>query len=112
MQTIITLQPLLHKGNNQIAIGFNYSTEIKNHIQLLKEVSWSQTHKTFYIESTAQNKKKLYLHLREKNWFIDYSAIQTTQQPVLKNVPSPKNNSTLLSLNEEAVIKVEKFINW
>lgn len=112
MKTIITLQPLLHKGQNQIAIGFDYSTEVKNHIQLLKEVSWSQTHKTFYIESTALNKKKLYLHLREKKWFIDYSAIQTTQQPLAKNVPPPKDHSTLLSLNEEALIKIEKFVNW
>jgi len=111
MQTVITLQPLLHKDHNQIAIGFNYNTDVKNHIRLLKGICWSQTHKTFYIANTTQNKKKLYLHLKEKKWFIDYSALKLSVQTITHKATSV-NPLNLPKLNDDTKENVERYKRW
>lgn len=109
--TTIRLMPLLHRKVNQIAIGFVYDADIKSHIQKLDGVRWSQTHKTFYMADTADNKRRLYLHLRAKNWFVDYSAIKAVLPvPVLNNVLSPRTG--LAPLKDVALLKVESYIAW
>jgi integrase/recombinase XerD len=109
MQTVITLQPLLHKGQNQIAIGFKYNEAVKSFIKLLEGVKWSQTHKTFYIENSVINKQKIYQELRNKNWFVDYSALTS-----VKAVPTKIKIDTikLPTLQDSQKNSLERFKKW
>lgn len=91
MTTTITLRPLVHSGMDQIAIEFPYDTEVKNHIKALGGVNWSQTHKTFYISNTGQNKSRLYQHLRDKKWYVDYSALKKVPEPIHKKEKTISN---------------------
>lgn len=95
--TTIRLMPLLHRGIMQIAIGFGYDAAIKSYIQKLDGVHWSQTHKTFYIADTADTKRRLYQHLRAKNWYVDYSAMK-------KKAPPTPSTSAALSTGSEGLM--------
>ncbi len=52
----IVLKPLWHRDKYHIAICFDFDEAIKFHLKKLKEVSWSQTHRTFYLESLLSDK--------------------------------------------------------
>ena len=82
----ISLYPLIHKDVDVIAIDFKYDEVVKNHIKSIEGVKWSATHKTFYIENTVVNKRRIYQKLRDQNWFIDYSALKAarTEYPKAK----------------------------
>lgn len=108
---IIKLSPLMHRNALQIAIGFKFDKEVKAYIQQLNGVTWSQSHKTFYIVHTQKNKQQLYDHLKARPWTIDYSAMKaTTQQPSTKVVPT--KNMDLPTLDDTVNAKVEKYIEW
>ncbi|GGD07220.1 hypothetical protein [Hyunsoonleella pacifica] len=82
----IKLTPLNYKNALQIAISFNYDDEIRSHLKKLPEVKWSQTHKTFYILFTTENKQQVYQHLRLKNWFVDYKELKVPKHIKAKSL--------------------------
>lgn len=73
--TTITLEPLFHRNEQQIAVKFHYNQKVKAHLRKLDLISWTQTHKTFYLKRSLQNIKQLILYLREAKLNVDYSAI-------------------------------------
>src|SRR5690606_24017451 len=75
----IRLLPLFHKNKHAIAINFKYDAAVKDYIKSIEGVKWSNTHKTFYIENSAENKRKIYQELRSKNWFVDYSTLTSVK---------------------------------
>jgi len=97
----IILHTLLHKGQAQIAIRFDFDTSVKAHIKELDGVVWSQTHKTFYILKTSENKKKVYDHLRNHNYYIDYSALE---EDISEKVVPLKNKNIVLSLQSQVYL--------
>lgn len=72
----VTLTPLYHKNQKQIAVQFQYNNNIRLHLKKLPNVKWSTTHKTFYVNYSAENKQKLYNHLRLINCYVDYSKLE------------------------------------
>tara|TARA_R110002074_G_scaffold194409_4_gene360458 strand:+ start:678 stop:1874 length:1197 start_codon:yes stop_codon:yes gene_type:complete len=73
----ITLQPLEHNNMPNIAIRFAFNDEVKKYLMTYKSVKWSKTHRTFYVPDNSTNRKGIYNHLRQKGYFIDYSAIKS-----------------------------------
>ncbi len=71
----ISLSKIKHRGQDQIAVAFGYDDEIRKHLKLLDQIKWSQTQKVFYLPYSTENKRTIYNHLRQKDWFIDYSAL-------------------------------------
>ena len=71
----IYLRPLQHHKELQIGVFFQYNDEVKEHLRKLKDVKWSRTHQCFYLPFSLENKSRLFLHFREKDWFVDYSAL-------------------------------------
>ncbi|CAM4205514.1 tyrosine-type recombinase/integrase [Gillisia limnaea] len=78
----IVLNPLWHRNRFQIAIGFDFDESIKSHLKKLKGISWSQTHRVFYLELTSENKQRLFQHFNDKGWYVDYSALKDIKDPV------------------------------
>jgi len=89
-----------------VALVFDYDDEIKLHLKRLDCIAWSQTHKVFYAELNAINKKKIYHHLREKGWFVDYKALQT---PMKVDVVS---SSDLPNINLKSKPDLSAFKKW
>ena len=81
MMKKITLSPLLHREEWQIAIVFKFDPELKALISSLREVKWSATHSCYYISLNRTNKQLLYSKLRKAGVFIDYSALQHFSYP-------------------------------
>ena len=71
----IRIFPLRHRNNWQIAVQFKYDVQIKDHIMALREVKWSRTHRCFYLLYSIENKSKLFLHLRQGGFYVDYREL-------------------------------------
>ncbi len=80
----ITLKPLWHRARLLISISFDFDSVIKSHLKKLKGISWSQTHRVFYLELTSENKRRLFQHLNDEGWYVDYSALKDVQIPLVK----------------------------
>lgn len=105
----ITLTPLFHKNTHGIAIGFKYNDLVKNHIKSIEGVKWSSTHKTFYIEHSAINKRRLYQALRKQNWFVDYSALTAFK---IESPPTKTNTIELPTLQDSQRNCLDRFKKW
>lgn len=108
----ITLKPLYHKNGAQIAIGFAFDTEVKSVVSSLPGVQWSQTHRTFYISHTSVHKKELYVRLRKKNWYVDYSHLTPVQSDLGKAFPKRTVHIVGAALCEETQIRLSQFERW
>lgn len=76
MKPTITLLPLFHKNKDQIAIYFLYNDAIKADIKKFTGVSWSQSHKSFYVLYTKTILHTLFKYLSKKGYYVDYSKLQ------------------------------------
>jgi site-specific recombinase XerD len=103
----IILTPLSHKNEQQIAVGFPYDLEIKNHLQKLGFIKWSRTHKTFYAPFSTKNQQVLFQHLREKGWFVDYSALSK-----MPKKPVEEKDAVLSALSEKQADSLQRFEKW
>ena len=72
---MVTLSPLLHKNNQQIAIGFAFDTAVKDALKSLPFVAWSQSHRTFYMQPSLVHIKTVIDTLRDLTIVVDYSQI-------------------------------------
>ena len=52
MKNPIILSPLIHRGEQQIAIKFNNDNKTRGFVKSYKDVKWSQTLRTFYVNYT------------------------------------------------------------
>jgi site-specific recombinase XerD len=59
-------------------------TAIKFHLKKLSGISWSETHRTFYLKYTSENKQRLFQHLNDKGWYVDYSTLRDLMIPTAK----------------------------
>ncbi len=96
----ITLLPIIHRGDWQISITFPYDPEMKEHVKKFNGVNWSRSQRCFYVNFTAENKKKLFQHLNSKGWFIDYSNLGS---PPAENV-DPKTERPVYSHSQKKML--------
>ncbi|MBU3024086.1 hypothetical protein [Zobellia galactanivorans] len=61
-------------GEERIAIDFANEDSVRLHLRKLPEVKWCSQKRTFYIENSGQNKRKIFKHLRKINCYVDYSG--------------------------------------
>tara|TARA_R110002012_G_scaffold312248_1_gene522466 strand:- start:75 stop:1286 length:1212 start_codon:yes stop_codon:yes gene_type:complete len=75
MKTTITLTPLFHKNAKQIRIHFTYNNTDKDIIKGFAGVSWSQSHKTFYVRYTKEVLNTLFQYLKKHGYYVNYSEL-------------------------------------
>jgi len=85
----VRLFPLNHNSALQIGIAFKFDKELKAHLKLLEDLTWSRTHSCFYVPFTQKNKAELYRHLKKVDCEMDYSSLQsykldTSKPPEIK----------------------------
>lgn len=103
----IVLDTFEHKGATQIGINFPYNFELKNYIKSLKGVTWSQSHKRFYIAFSAENKRLLYDHLRAKGHFV---VVPKLKKPVVKTGKGKNETVNLTPENKKALHKYVSYL--
>ena len=81
----IILKPFWYRERFNISINFDFDELIKLHLKKLSGISWSQTHRVFYMESTAENKQRLFQHLNDQGWYVDYSELKNMKIPSAQN---------------------------
>ena len=74
--SVIYVEPLYHQNEAQISFRFKYNFEIKEYIKQLGDLSWSRTNSVFYLKNTPKNKIRVYQHLKDTKWHVDYSAFK------------------------------------
>lgn len=80
----ITLTPLFHRGEWQIAINFPFDPEVKDRLKKIAGISWTNTHKCFYLRYSQENRQQLYTLLRDREYNVDYTALQRFKEPPKK----------------------------
>ena len=71
----IRAELIQHKGAMQVALRFPFSTKIRDHLKALEGVTWSQTHRCFYLLYTKENITRLLNHCRGVVW-VDLESIK------------------------------------
>lgn len=106
----ITLSRIHHRNNQQVKIDFDYNHDVKEYVKKFPEVKYSATHKAYYIPFSKENVNRLFLYLRDKNYFVDYSSLKSKQNQ------SPKNPSfnpiKLKELKESYKQPINEFVKW
>lgn len=98
----ITLNSVLHKGAEQLTIGFTYDPKVKEYVKKFPNVTWSQTLRAFYVPYSKHTINALYRYLRKANYFVDYSALEGNWNVsgAKQGTAKPKSDTTLSKLNE------------
>ncbi len=89
----IALYEFRHHQQSQLGIRFGYDREMINHIKTLDGISWSNTFGCFYIRANRQNFHRLFAHLNNRGYYVDYSAINSSALPDSdKEIILPEND--------------------
>ncbi|MEH6407817.1 MAG: tyrosine-type recombinase/integrase, partial [Leeuwenhoekiella sp.] len=75
----ITLEKLLHNSEVAIALRFDNNYTVRAKIKTIEYVAYSNTHRCYYILERYTTRQKLYQHLRNLNFYVDYSAYNATK---------------------------------
>jgi site-specific recombinase XerD len=71
----LTLQPLIHRGSEQIALFFKQSVQLNNCAKKIKNIKWSKSHHCWYLPMNEEN-YNLILHSFGKLARIDTAALK------------------------------------
>ena len=75
----IELFEFQHHKISQIEIRFNYDRSMINHLKKLDGVSWSSTFGCFYITANKANLGRLFKHLNNYGYYVDYSKLNISE---------------------------------
>lgn len=111
LMTKIILSPLTHRNKKQVKIDFEYNETVISIVKKFPLVSWSATHKTFYMPFSKENINQFYLYLRQQNYYVDYSLLKTTTKHNIKN-SSPKTLVLSAPLDDKYKQQISNFVLW
>jgi len=103
----ITLKPFRHREKINISVSFDFDEQIKLHLKKLSGISWSQTHRVFYMELTSENKQRLFQHLNNQGWYVDYSALKNIKIP-----SSQRENIAKSELSKETKTTLWEYVSY
>ena len=94
MQTIITIKPILHRGEEQLAIFFPFNKTIDYAVRSVKGVKWTQTYKCWYLPLSKISFETIKFKL-ENLGTLEYSALKAYLEKRNKIVAIKKQSSPL-----------------
>lgn len=106
--------PFQFLSAEHIKLLFKPDTTIKEYLQKLDEVKWSDTNYCYYISNSSDAINKLINHCRGKVW-VDLSALQGKRENIICNPNSKKAVSKLTAQQKLPVLiqdKLEEFRIW
>jgi len=94
MQTIITIKPILHRGEEQLAIFFPFNKTIDYAVRSVKGIKWTQTYKCWYLPLSKISFETIKFKL-ENLGTLEYSALKAYLEKRNKIVAIKKQSSPL-----------------
>lgn len=120
MNKKVVLKPLLHRGQENIALQYNHDLPLNNIVRKLPGIKWSQNNKCWYVPLSKENYNIISHALHgfadiERSALRQYLEQKKKKEPVAKQLthdellPSYTTGSALLhSKNEAIVYKTER----
>ena len=71
----VVLFEFQHQKKSQIGIRFDYDREMITHLKKLEGICWTKTFGCFYISATKLDLDKLFKHLVNRGYYVDYSLL-------------------------------------
>ncbi|MFD1096096.1 site-specific tyrosine recombinase/integron integrase [Salegentibacter chungangensis] len=105
----IQLFPFELQNEVFIGISFSFNAEVKTHLKNLPGIQWNTTRNCYFIPYSYENKSRLFNHLREKGWFVDYTALQKVKNGKLS--PKKKTEPVLSPENESLLKEYTEYLN-
>ncbi|MBL7738508.1 MAG: site-specific integrase [Chitinophagaceae bacterium] len=120
MDTLITLQPMHHRGQESIALHYKSDPALNRQVRMLPKAKWSQSNKCWYVPLSEESYKHIVKALKEKG-ALDTTALKaylekkkkvTAILPVAaKNtLVKPVSISAAWKLSQENLQALEKFV--
>ena len=116
----IALQPLFHRGQEQIGLFFSRNSEVERAVRTVKGVKWSQTHGCWYLPLNKGSLQIIIETLGGKTC-LDTSAVNaylnkraavesTVDMSVQNKTGKPLMNSTVWQLSPENREELRRFV--
>jgi hypothetical protein len=87
MKKKIHLKRIFHRDKWRIAIMFDYDEKLKASVKSIRNVTYSQTHRCFYLDDNEDNLKLIFSSMKNIA-DIDISSITCKEESVIIPVPS------------------------
>jgi len=94
MQTIITIKPILHRGEEQLAIFFPFTRIIDYAVRGIKGIKWTQTYKCWYLPLSKNSFETVKIKLKDLGT-LEYSALRAWLEK-RNNIIAIKKQTSLL----------------
>ena len=104
---LITLKKVNHRSKNQILIDFSYNSELIQLVKTLHRITWSSTHKSWYVENNSNNLKEIFRIFKgianiDKSDIFSKSTTMQARQTEIKNIKNKKIKRVIdLSKNDK-----------
>lgn len=109
----ITLSKLVHKGEELLVISFPYDFSTKEYLKAFHGIRWSQSLKSFYLPFSKHMTNTLFLYLRERKYYVDYSSLKSTSSSSVPTTISKKNRIKIKGKPcKDVKDRITKFKNW
>jgi site-specific recombinase XerD len=95
MQTIITIKPILHRGEEHLAIFFPFTGNIDYAIRSIKGIKWTQTYKCWYLPLSKGSFEAVKIKLKDLGT-LEYSELKQYLEK-RKEIISIKQQTLLLT---------------
>ncbi|MCW8981238.1 MAG: site-specific integrase [Altibacter sp.] len=106
----LVLEPIRHRGTARIAIRFPFEAALKGYVQRFEGVTYSKTHRCFYVTYSASVLERLVSYLQKEGYTADIKAFRSaSEKEFLRNASSEKR---LLALPPERTALFETFVNY
>ena len=94
MQTIITIKPILHRSEEQLAIFFPFNKNIDYAVRSIKGIKWTQTYKCWYLPLNKNSFETVKIKLKDLGT-LEYSALKAWLEKRNKIIAIKKQTSSL-----------------
>ncbi|SHI79826.1 Site-specific recombinase XerD [Mesonia phycicola] len=102
----VTLLPLTHREDTQIAIKFLYEATIVKELKMLPEIKWTQTHRCYYMPYSLDNKQVLFIFFNDRGYYVDYKQLMIQKKEYKEAKPS------YFKVDKEKLKPEDKKILW
>jgi len=95
METTITIKPILHRGEEQLAIFFPFNKNIDYAVRSIKRIKWTQTYKCWYLPLNKDSFESVKIKLKNFGT-LEYSALKEYLKKRSNIIAIKKQTSQLL----------------
>lgn len=107
----IVFSKAYHKGQEVLLIGFKYNMELKEYLKKFKGIEWSITLRSFYLLYDKEITNILFKYLRDKDYYIDYSALKTKKED--SEIERSANKIIIgPEISDEILHEINEFKKW